>query len=50
MTKDKLLDKLDELKGYDPEREHMIADSLLLEYINDDMVTRAFNNLKRWYA
>lgn len=36
--------------GADIEELHMEADSLLLEYINNNDVTTAFNNIRKWYA
>jgi len=38
------------LKGGDPESIHPTADGLLLELIEDDEITKAFNDLDRWYA
>ena len=29
---------------------HAKADQLLLDYINDEKVTEAFNKIKKWYA
>lgn len=36
--------------GYGPEEAHAYADDLLLEYINDELVTDAFDKIKKWYA
>lgn len=36
--------------GADIEELHMQADELLLHYINNDDVTTAFNNIRKWYA
>lgn len=36
--------------GVDIEELHMQADSLLLEYINNNDVTTAFNKIDKWYA
>ena len=34
----------------DYESHHAEADELLLDYINDEKVTEAFNKIKKWYA
>lgn len=34
----------------DPESAHAQADQLLVEFINDEEITEAFNALGRWYA
>lgn len=34
----------------DYEFQHMNADQLLLDYINDENVTEAFNKIKKWYS
>ena len=53
MNKQDLLEILryirEELKE-DEERSHLAADEALLDYINDDDVTKAFNMIKKWYA
>lgn len=36
--------------GADIEELHMEADELLLHYINNNDVTTAFNNIRKWYA
>lgn len=36
--------------GADVEELHMQADELLLHYINNNDVTTAFNNIRKWYA
>ena len=54
MTKPELLKRLDDLyKGgyYDPEEAHIKADQLLLEFINDKEVTKAYDRIDiKWYA
>ena len=60
MTKEELIQKLNEIstrkcvimgiETVDKEYNHIDADNLLLEYINDTDVTKAFNNIKKWYA
>lgn len=52
MTKEELIEKLKELHGenVDAEHNHGVADNLLLEFINDEEVTEAFEAIKRWYA
>ena len=37
-------------KGADIETIHGLADSLLLEYINNNEVITAFNRIEKWYA
>lgn len=34
----------------DPEKAHSQADDALIAYIDDPDVTRAFNNIDKWYA
>lgn len=52
----KLVNELEKLanesitSGADIEELHMQADSLLLEYINNNDVTTAFNKINKWYA
>lgn len=44
------LKKLAEKVNFVPEGDHVEADKLLLEYINDPEVTRLFNEIEKWYA
>jgi len=51
MTKKQLIKNLQELHGkVDEEIAHGTADDLLLEYINDKEVKKAFNLIDKWYA
>jgi hypothetical protein len=61
MTREKLLDRLRYIKSDielknrvgdfpDLEISHKVADNLLLDYINDKDVTKAFNNIEKWYS
>ena len=51
MTKEELIKKLFDLTCYyDLEKAHIKADILLLEYINDEEITKAFNDIDKWYA
>ncbi|MBE3144191.1 MAG: hypothetical protein IMZ61_09750 [Planctomycetes bacterium] len=50
MTPEELADKLKDCQSQDTENCHMAADRLLLEYINNDEVTKAFYALSKWYA
>lgn len=61
MTKEELLKTLKEICNkineaeessgyYDLESSHLEADNLLLEYINDEAVTEAYNDIDKWYA
>ena len=34
----------------DPEYDHRAADRALLDYINDPEVTKAFNDIEKWYC
>ena len=36
--------------NWDEEMNHIRADKLLLEYINNPRVTDLFNNIKKWYV
>ena len=51
MTKKELIRKLNKLaKTDDHEIHHIDADKLLLEYIADNNVCKAFNKIDKWYA
>ena len=51
ITKQELLKELRKLrKSSDTEAAHFNADSLLLEYIDDDEVAKLFYKIPRWYA
>ena len=54
ISRSNLLDSLKELaqQGYntDVEAVHAEADELLLNYINDSEIEKAFENVPRWYA
>ena len=51
MDKDELLRELKKLaKLGDPEMAHGEADDLLLAYIDNSEVTKAFNDIEMWYA
>ena len=51
MDKTKLLEKLIELRGnMDYEEAHKIADNLLIKYINDSEITKAYKKVGKWYA
>lgn len=60
MDKTELLEKLKLLKDrkfvygnyetIDCESNHIDADNLLLEYINDKDITDAFEQIKKWYS
>ena len=42
--------KLQELSEGDAEAAHAKADYLLLEYIGEDDIAKAFKKIERWYA
>ena len=53
MTKEQLIQSLNELAEIekdDYEVNHIEADNLLLEFINDDNVKKAFDSVYKWYA
>ncbi len=51
MKKDELLKLIERnYECLDEEASHRANDLLLLEFINDDDITRAFLETKRWYA
>ena len=49
MTKEELIAKLEVITG-DKERDHLVADALLLEFINEPKVTKAFEAAEKWYS
>lgn len=51
MTKEELIENLRALLEDAPgEENHREADGLLLEYINNKDITKAFNDIPKWYA
>lgn len=63
MTREELLEELKNLRDVgipvllfggrevrDREREHILADELLLAYLNDPEITAAFEAIEKWYA
>lgn len=55
MTKQELIKALKNIKKEqnkfaDEECDHIKADELLLQYINDENVTKAFESINKWYA
>ena len=54
MTKKELLAKLQKIKQEEYERgadcTHEDADELLIEYINDENIKKAFKTLTKWYS
>lgn len=51
MDKQELLTKLIELQGIDDDESgHSQADKLLIAYINDPDITKAFEEIHKWYA
>jgi len=50
-SRGRLLARLKECQqNGDHESAHCEADDALLEFINDDEVTKAFNAIEKWYA
>lgn len=51
MTRERLLQLLNQLSlSKTPEEDHLTADQLLLEYINDNEISEAFDNIRKWYS
>ena len=53
MTKEKLIGRLEQIKakyGGDQEAAHMYADEALLEYIDDNDISEAYEAIDKWYA
>lgn len=51
MEKKELLKRLkEECTSGDEEVDHANADELLLEYIDDEEITKAFNEIDKWYT
>lgn len=50
MTKQELIEKLKNIKGYDIEVNHVEADELLLDFINDKDINEAYGDIEKWYA
>jgi hypothetical protein len=50
LTKEELISELMKFKGGDPEAEHAMADDLLIEYINDEDIAKAYGDVDKWYA
>lgn len=53
MTIEELLNKINEIveeKSCPSEDSHYDLDMLLLEYIGDERITKAFNDIDKWYA
>ncbi len=50
MTKEELINLLNALLGDDPEGEHRKADELLLDYIGDEDIRKAFDEIEKWYS
>jgi len=55
MTKEELLAKLKKIKNrqkglHDTEGDHLDADQYLMEFINDDDISKAYAVIDKWYA
>jgi hypothetical protein len=52
MTKEELIKKLLKIafEGSDEEHDHVEADDLLIEYINDSDIKEAYEAIIKWYA
>jgi len=57
MTKEELLEelllinkKLESVPFYDTEKAHQDADKLLISFINDIAIERAYDKIDKWYA
>jgi hypothetical protein len=49
-ARERLLKILRECQSLDPESGHGDADEALLDYIGDDEIREAFEQITRWYA
>lgn len=50
MTNEELIKQLNDLNNdCDCEKAHRKADGLLLEFINDEEITDAFDEIEKWY-
>jgi hypothetical protein len=51
MSKEELLKKLKEYEGLgDTEMAHGYADDVLIEFINDKDIEKAYEKIDKWYA
>lgn len=50
LTKQELLEKLAGLDDGDREVAHLNADSLLIQFINDPEITKAYERIDKWYS
>lgn len=53
MTKEDLLKRLNEINEnyrYDPEICHQKCDSALLDFIDDEEISKAYDEVEKWYA
>lgn len=53
MDKQTLIEELERLRNHvDPEEAHILVlvGKLLLDYINDEEVSEAFDNIRKWYV
>lgn len=51
MSKKDLIKQLQEVKDFgDTENAHIEADDLIIEYINDPEIKKAYEEIDKWYA
>ena len=51
MNKEELIAKLNEFaETFDTEVGHSRADDALIEFINDEDISKAYNAISKWYA
>lgn len=50
ISKDQTLLALNECRDLDPELAHAEAEELLLKYINDKEIAKAFENVPKWFS
>lgn len=50
MDKEELLLGLKECREQDTESGHLNADALLIRYIDDEDIEKAYNSVNKWYA
>lgn len=50
LTKEKAIELLNSLNGFDKEDNHILADEILLNLINDKQIEEAYRNIEKWYS
>jgi len=50
LTREQVLEGLKEMREMDAENGHLLADEILLRYINDKEITKLFKQIEKWYS